>query len=330
MKQDKKHNNMDKTDRHLLNLLQANFPLKREPFVEIGTGLGLDESDVISRIKRLKDEGIIRGIEPLLNARSLGYQSTLVAMRLPEEKVDTAARIISDHPGISHAHIRDSGFNLWFTISLPGDSDIEGELRTLAGQVGSDEMINLPRLRTFKIAVYFDMVGTQPTPIAPLLGPQYAVPLEPVERRIINELQQDLPLDHRPFDNMAERAGLHVEDFLTRCRALEERGIMRRFGASIRHRKAGFVANVMVCWNVPSPMVEQAAEKMSSFKEVSHCYERRKDEKWPYNLFTMIHGKTKEDCTNSIRRISEESGIEEYRALFTVREIKKERIKYLI
>ncbi|GAG08765.1 unnamed protein product, partial [marine sediment metagenome] len=148
------------------------------------------------------------------------------------------------------------------------------------------------------------------------------------EKAAISEIQQDIPLLSRPFDAMAEHVGMEVSEFLKCCRRLKGRGVMRRFGASIRHQNVGFAANAMVCWRVPPSRVEEAGEMMSAFREVSHCYERKANQSWPYNVFTMIHGRTKEGLQRTIKGIAARSGIQEYEALFTIKEFKKERVKF--
>src|SRR3972149_576846 len=106
---------LDSIDRKLLNLLQAEFPLTVEPYAELGWQLGIDGEEVIHRIEQLKVAEIIRQISPILDARSLGYRSTLVAMRVAESRLDKAAQVIVEHPGVSHAYQRDHQFNFWFT-----------------------------------------------------------------------------------------------------------------------------------------------------------------------------------------------------------------------
>ena len=323
---------LDRCDRSLLNLLQAHLPLSEQPFAELAAIIGCDEKELIERIGRLKRAQVIRHIGPIFDYRSLGYRSTLVAMRIPEGRLELAALIVNEHPGVSHNYAREDTLNLWFTLAVPPGDDLENELRTLVSRLRPDEVLDLPAVRVFKIGVFFDMTGDdrvlENLPAKPQRARQHTTVLSPAETAVVSELQQDLPLTSRPFDAMAEHVGMRVDEFLDRCRALLDRGVMRRFGTSIRHHSAGFAANAMVCWRVPPPMVEAAGKMVSAFAEVSHCYERQTGEGWPYNLFAMIHGRTREDCKRTIERIADQSGIEEYRALFTVKEFKKERVRF--
>ena len=325
---------LDDIDRGLINLIQAEFPLVREPFSDLGLKLGISAGQVIHRIERLKTVGIVRQIGPVFDAGSLGYRTTLVAMRVPESRLDNAARVISEHPGVSHCYQRDNRFNLWFTLALPHRVDIESELRKLNGLICADDILDLPALKVFKIGVYFDMQGNGEAP--PDTGIDYNRSshiddrLSPADRALINELQQDLPLLERPFDMLSARLNMDVNEFLNRFRSLKQRGLMRRFGASIKHNMIGFVANAMACWIVPPDIVDKVGRKLAAFGEVSHCYERRTNSLWPYNLFAMIHGRTKEACQGVVSQVSRQTGCKDNVLLFSVREFKKVRIRYQV
>jgi DNA-binding Lrp family transcriptional regulator len=114
---------LDGADRKLLGLLQAEFPLSREPYADLGLRLGVDRDEVIRRIKRLRAMGIVRQISSVLDARRLGYRPTLVAMRVKGAELERAEQLIFNHPGISHSYERDHYFNLWFTLATPAGVD---------------------------------------------------------------------------------------------------------------------------------------------------------------------------------------------------------------
>jgi len=318
---------LDDTDKRLLNVLQADFPLTREPFADIGARLGLDEDGAIRRIERLKGSQVIRTIGPAFDSRRLGYHSTLVAMSVAEDGLEEAALVVNAHPGVSHNYLRDESFNMWFTLTVPADVDIENELQALADKVKPERMLNLPAVRLFKLDVFFDAGGDNRATGVAISDEGRSLRLSPEERMVVEVLQQDLPLVSRPFDAMAEATGVTVDDFLMHCRKLKEKGAMRRFGASVRHHAVGYSANAVVCWMVPADMVEEAGRVMAGYSEVSHCYQREAPPEWPYNIYTMVHARTKEELQSTIDRIASATGIEEYRALYTVKELKKERVK---
>ena len=141
---------MDGTDRRLVNILQTDFPLTAEPFACMASSLGLREQEVLKRVSGLQSKQIIRIIGPVFNSRSLVYHSTLLAMRVPEERIEQAAGLINRHPGVGHNYQRDHYYNLWFTVALPEDTDIQETLQELRQQISPEEMFDLPALRLFR------------------------------------------------------------------------------------------------------------------------------------------------------------------------------------
>lgn len=150
-----------------------------------------------------------------------------------------------------------------------------------------------------------------------------------LDEKIMKCLQDDMPATLTPYKHIAEATGTTEEQVIARINVYKEKKWIRRFGATLRHAKAGFKANGMGVWKVPNPEDRQRlGEEMASFREVSHCYERSSFNDWPYNLFTMIHGESKEDCEEVARRISEKTGVKEYDMLYSSREFKKSSMKY--
>ena len=323
---------LDGVDRRLLNCIQARFPIEREPFSVMGLWLDISGDQVIERINRLKRNGIVRLISPVLNARNLGYQTTLVAARVAEDKIDDAARIMSEHKGVSHCYQRNHDFNLWSTLAVPANLDISEELEKLKNMTGADEIFHLPTLQTFKIGAFFDAGGggcpghSEYTRGDITSTVDYR--LTPADRALINELQRDLPLVERPFDTLSSRLGMDIDELLVQCRALLQRGIIRRFGASISHTHLGYVANGMSCWIAPPDKVKSAGEILAALPAVSHCYERKTNPRWPYNLFGMMHAQTRAVCEVVVERIASQTGLNDNILLFSTREYKKVRVNY--
>lgn len=152
--------------------------------------------------------------------------------------------------------------------------------------------------------------------------------LTELEKRIIASIQSDIAVTQRPYLEIAKKLGISEEIFLEKLEDLCDKGVIRRFGATIRHQKSGFEANAMVAWKVDENHIDGAGEKMASFKEVSHCYRRNPTDDWPYNLYTMIHAKDEESCRQIARNISAETSIDNYTLLFSRRELKKTSMKY--
>lgn len=152
--------------------------------------------------------------------------------------------------------------------------------------------------------------------------------LKETEKKVISLIQDDLPLHPRPFMLLAKEAGITEEEFIETVKDMVRRGLIRRFGATLRHQNAGFKYNAMVVWEVPEGEVERVGNLFASLNEVTHCYERVKTDKWPYNLYTMIHGPTKERCLSTAEKMAELSGIRHYQVLFSKREFKKTSMAY--
>jgi len=326
---------LDDIDKRLINIAQLEFPLTGEPFAALGMELGIDAVEAMEKVGDLKASGIIRYIGPLFDANALGYQTTLVAMRIAEHRIDEATRAIVEHPGISHAYLREHQLNLWFTLAAPLAALREAEIQRLASTISTNAVFDLPALRVFKLRTYFDATGGQmPTP--PDKG---AVErdvtgnppdLLPMDRAVIREVQQDLPIVARPFDLMAEPARLPTDEFVACCLVMLRRGVMRRYSATVRHTALGMAANALVCWKVPPAEVEAVGKRLADLDQVSHCYVRRSYPLWPYNLYAMIHGQTSEECTSIVAEASHQSSIEDYVMLFSSRELKKTRVKYTV
>ncbi len=141
--------------------------------------------------------------------------------------------------------------------------------------------------------------------------------------RIVRAIQAGLPLSEAPFDEIAERAGVSVDELLAQLREWQADGTIRRFGAILKHHNAGYAANAMVAWNVPENAIEAFAHIATSLRSVSHCYQRPRFEGFEYNLYTMIHGKRREDCEAAAAGIADRTGITDYRMLYTTAEFKK-------
>lgn len=154
--------------------------------------------------------------------------------------------------------------------------------------------------------------------------------LTELDKEIIRRLQGDLPLVPRPYQVIAHDLGIEEEELLEKINWMKEKGMIRRLGAAIRHRQAGFKANAMVVWQVPTEQVADVGQKLATYPEVTHCYERPTFPDWPYNLFTMVHGRRREECEAIAQRMAQEVGIENYRLLYSTKELKKTSMKYFV
>lgn len=152
--------------------------------------------------------------------------------------------------------------------------------------------------------------------------------LTDLEKKIIALLQTDTPIVKQPYLVMAEKLGITEEEFLAVLTNLNRRGMIRRFGATLKHQKSGFKANAMVAWRVDENRVEKTGRMMAAFREITHCYRRNPAPGWKYNLYTMVHASTKAACYAIVKKISEAVGENEYELLFSQQELKKTSMKY--
>ena len=326
---------LDAVDRALLERLQADFPLMTpRPFAALGRSLHLEEAEVLARVSRLKEASVIRQISAIFDTRRLGYQSTLVAFRVADAALEDVAAQVSAHPGVSHSYARPHHYNLWFTLAVPPGQEVAAEVGRLARQTGVDDWLNLPSLRVFKIKTHFKLKkeGSAPGPVEqPDRLTQQTRAFIPSDIPFVRALQRDLPVITRPFSEAAAKLGLSEERLLDKARELEAAGIMRRFGAVLRHRRVGYMANGMACWIVPESRMEEVGRLAAEFPQVSHCYQRPTyPPRWPYNLFTMIHGQGKEEVEAVATAIARGTSVEDYVILYSTTEYKKERVKYFV
>ncbi|MBQ7454486.1 MAG: AsnC family transcriptional regulator [Selenomonadaceae bacterium] len=148
------------------------------------------------------------------------------------------------------------------------------------------------------------------------------------DKEIIKALQEDFPLCEEPYKILAQRAGMSEQDFLQRVRQLVDEKKIRKMGAVLRHREVGFNANALCAWHVPPENLDAIAQVMISNAAVSHCYDRTPAPNWNYNLYTMIHAKTRDECEKIISELSNRSGVTDYKILYTKKEWKKTGMKY--
>jgi DNA-binding Lrp family transcriptional regulator len=327
---------LDETDKHLMNLLQSNFPLDPEPFALVAAEAELELDDVLSRTQRLLDGRIIREITPIFDTRALGYESMLVAAKVDAQNPQRAAQAVNAHPGVSHNYLRTHDFNLWFTIATPPDSKLglHGTLDALMEETGAESMRELPTLTLFKINMNLEMEkGTEALAAAVEAAPPRELEAQPYDEddiALIKALQGPMAAVERPYDEAAAELGIDTDELLGRLRDLTERKILRRVAAILYHRRAGFSANGMGVWKVPDEQIMEVGTRMASYRGISHCYQRPTYDDWPYSVFTMAHGRSKQECDAVLDAIAADCDIgpDGRSTLYSSTEYKKIRLHY--
>jgi siroheme decarboxylase len=327
---------LDDTDKRLMNLLQSSYSLEPEPFDLIASEAELHPDEVKSRTQRLLDERIIREITPIFDTRALGYSSMLVAAKVDSENPHRAAQIINSHPGVSHNYLRTHEFNLWFTIATPPDSQLglDGTLDVLQELTGAESIRQLPTLQLFKINMNLEMEGgTEDLAKAIEAAPPRQLerqPYDDTDVAVIRALQGPMEVTDRPYDAAADQVGMSTDDFLEHLRRMVDRNLLRRIAAILYHRRAGFSANGMGVWRVPEGKILEIGARMAAVRGISHCYQRPTYPDWPYSVFTMAHGRSKEECDAILDGIAEEHGLhgDDRAVLYSSTEFKKIRLHY--
>ncbi len=327
---------LDETDKRLMNMLQSNFPLDPEPFALVASEAEMDLDDLLTRTQRLLDERIIREITPIFDTRALGYESMLVAAKVDADNPQRAASVVNAHPGVSHNYLRTHEFNLWFTIATPPDSELglAGTLDVLMKEAGAESMRQLPTLTLFKINMNLEMEkGTEALASAVDASPPRELEAQPYDEAdiaVIRALQGPMKAVERPYDEAAEELGMSTEDLLEHLGGMVDRKILRRVAAILYHRRAGFSANGMGVWKVPEAEIMEVGGKMASYRGISHCYQRPTYADWPYSVFTMAHGRSKEECDAILDSIAADCGMgpDDRATLYSSTEYKKIRLHY--
>ncbi len=321
-------------DKQLLDLMQGSFPIQPRPYAAVAEALGASEDEVLADVRRLLDARIIRQVTPIYDTRAFGYGSMLVAAKVDADNPWRAAKVINSHPGVSHNYLRNHEFNMWVTLAVEEDSvlGLQGTLDLLQELTGAESIRQLPTLKLFKIRMDLKMSGstqdlakmaTIEEPVA--LGKQV---YDDTDRDVVRATQGDLPVEPEPYREAAATLGITQEALVAHLEGMKERGLLRRVAAILFHRRAGFSANGMGVWKVPEEQIAEIGPRMAAYRGISHCYERPTYPDWPYSVFTMAHGRSKEECDSILDAIAEETGVTERATLYSSTEFKKIRLLY--
>ena len=270
----------------------------------------------MERVQRLLDERIIREITPIFDTRALGYSSMLVAAKVDPEYPHRAAKFINSHPGVTHNYLRNHDFNLWFTIAAEPGSKLglrRARSTCCTAETGAESIRQLPTLKLFKIRMDLEMEkGTDALSTAG----EAVEPLRARPDRALRRGRRDDPRHPGPDAGASPSptrpppsgSASRQDEVLARLESLRERGGLRRVAAILYHRRAGFSANGMGVWEVPEGEILETGRRMAAFRGISHCYQRPTYADWPYSVFTMAHGRSKEECDAVLDAIAEDDG----------------------
>jgi DNA-binding Lrp family transcriptional regulator len=325
---------LDERDKRLLNLMQGSFPIAPRPYQHVAARAEITEEEAIARVRELLDHRIVRQVTPIFDTRALGYSSMLVAATVDPDNPWRAAKVINEHPGVSHNYLRNHEFNIWFTIATEPDSPLglDRTLEVLGEIAGAESIRQLPTLKLFKIRMDLEMEGgTDALSKAVEVAPPAEIERQPYDERdiaVIKALQGDMPIVSEPYAPAAKVLGMAQEELLEHLMSMQERRLLRRVAAILFHRRAGFSANGMGVWNVPDERIMELGPQMAAYRGISHCYQRPTYQDWPYSIFTMAHGRSKDECDAILDSIADSTGIDERATLYSSTEFKKIRLLY--
>ena len=316
-------------DRDILALVETRVPLVEEPYRWVSDRLGCTREQLLSALTDLRGTGaVIRQISGIFDVAAFDYEQSLVSFKVPDDKVDQAGTIVAAHPGVSHAYRRGHPWNLWFTLGVSPTSKLglQATTRILADRARAQDRMILPSLKRYKLRVRFASHGGSDD--APgRLEPGKRLEISEALIGAVRALQKDLPNRMRPFDALAREQRLTTDALLEWASRLLDAGYMRRYAAVLHHRRAGAAANVMAVWNTQDRDPDRIGPEMAQADSVSHCYLRPTREDWPYGLYTMAHGATRDECVSIISDLAQQSGLTDYLLLWTQKEYAKKRLE---
>lgn len=288
----------------LLNAWQRGFPLVPRPFAHIALLCDSTEQAVLAQYRFMQAEGLIDRIGPVFRPNTVGA-STLAAMAVPPGRLEALAALVEREPGVNHNYEREHRYNLWFVATGASDAEVSAALLRIEGACGLP-VLRLPLVEEYHIDLGFDLVtGNAPRRRQPAIR----MDLSARERQLIAHVAGGLPLVPRPYAGL----GLPESEAIDTLRRWLDLGVVRRIGAVARHRRLGYAANAMAVWNLPDEKVAAAGRRLGADPAVTLCYRRaRALPDWPYNLYCMVHGRSRDRTLHEVRRLDATLGAQRY------------------
>ncbi len=328
---------LDGVDARLIDGYQSGFPVEQRPFRRVGDELGIGEEEALERVERLRERGVFRRFGAVLNPPVIGA-STLAAVQAPDERFDEIAEVVNTYRQVNHNYRRDHKWNMWFVVtagSLARRDEILAEIEERTGCT----VLNLPMLTDFYIDLEFPVVNTdrfaresvETTEVtATRISESAAADLSALDKAILLEIQDGLPLSKTPYTDVATAVGASVHDVLNAIDELLEDGCIKRIGCVVNHVVTGFDANCMVVWNVPDDDLDERGEAVGSLPYVTLCYHRprRPELGWEYNLFTMIHGRDPDAVDAKIDELAADHLPFDHERLYSTETLKQTGARY--
>jgi len=335
---------LDRVDRAILNAFQGGFPVTERPFEPAAAalrehGVDIDAAELVRRIRRLDEEGVLTRFGALVNAEEIGGTATLVAMHAPEDRFEEVVETVNDHREVAHNYERDHPhLNVWFVVSVADAERVPEVLDEIEAETGQ-QTYNLPKQREFRVEAKFPLDGPvedgiDRSDLGPTVEPTDRTTLSPAERDLVLAIQDGLPVTETPYRDVADATGADVEWVVRTLGRFDAEGKVRRVGVVPNHYALGYTENGMTVWDVPDGVVGDVGPAVAALPFVTHCYERPRHEGvWPYNVFAMTHGRTEAESERRIEQVREvmaehwDVGDDDWDTLFSTRILKKTGIR---
>ena len=318
----------------LLNEYQRGFPLVAQPFAEIAQAIGLDERTVLSAYRGWLQSGVVSRIGAVFAPRRVGA-STLAALAAPAERLEEIAARVSAVAEVNHNYQREHAFNLWFVITAGSSQRLAEIVAGIERDTGCGVIV-LPLEEEFHIDLGFCLAGGErAAPAAPrATGTGFgdiACAMPGMERSLMTAVQAGLPLEPRPFEALGRTIGATEGMVVEMLEGWLHEGVVKRFGVVVRHHELGFRANAMCVWDVPDEVVHELGCRLAHEPAVTLCYRRsRALPAWPYSLYCMIHGKSRDEVLSARDDIARRLDLDRWahEVLFSTRRFKQRGARY--
>jgi DNA-binding Lrp family transcriptional regulator len=328
---------IDEIDAALIDGYQSGFPIAERPFRLIGEDLGIEEENALQRVKSLREAGIFRRFGAVLNPPVIG-SSTLAAVRAPEDRFEEIAEIINAHRQVNHNYRRDHEWNMWFVVTAASLEMRDRIISEIESETGCTVLV-LPMVTDFYIDLEFPVVNGDrfaresvvSTEVdATRISETAAADLSALDRKLILEIQDGFPLSKTPYRDVAEAVDAPLDEVLAAIQTLSADGCIKRIGCIVNHIVTGFDSNCMVVWDVPDEKLDTYGESVGELPYVTLCYHRprRPEHDWPYNLFTMIHGRDQDAVDSKIDELESEHLPVEHERLYSTETLKQTGARY--
>ena len=300
---------MDELKRRLIDEWQGGFPLCERPFAVMAEQLNTDEAVVLQILQDLLADGTLTRFGPLYQIERMGGAFSLAALQVPEIDFECIAAIVNRFPEVAHNYRRDHVLNMWFVLATETSAEIADTVARLE-KATKLPVFNFPKEKEYFIEARFGVgaSGVNHTQSTHDSSSKITLSLERLAqlRPLIHATQAGLPLTLQPYHTLATQLNSDVMTVITGLQNLLEAGAIRRIGVVPNHYRIGYTANGMSVWNVADERVDELGAQVGALQFVTHCYRRpRHLPHWPYNLFAMIHGASRDEVTTKAEQIAE-------------------------